>query len=124
MIAIRRSTILADARGGSLSRLPHLRDVVLRADDPRVERVLSVVRVGAAAPDVESRLLAGDDSVDHADSVYREMLGAGEVPAPPGTTENYNPNDFALFLLGSLTEPGSRTVTDAAKPAGAYGMAR
>lgn len=78
MIALRRSTILADAR---LGRLPDLRDqVVLSVDDPQVERVLAVVRVGAASPDVESRLLAGDDSVEHADSVYREMLNAGEVP--------------------------------------------
>lgn len=78
MFALRRSTVLADAR---LGRLPDLRDeVVLRADNPQVERVLAVVRVGAASPDVESRLLAGDDTVDHADSVYREMLNAGDVP--------------------------------------------
>jgi pilus assembly protein CpaC len=47
-------------------------------------------------------------------------LTKGEVPAPPGTTENYNPNDLELFLLGSLTHGGSRT----AEPTGPGGMYR
>ncbi len=47
-------------------------------------------------------------------------LVASEVPAVPGSTENFNPNDFELFMLGSLTAPGSRV----AKPVGPYGMAR
>jgi pilus assembly protein CpaC len=51
-------------------------------------------------------------------------LAPGEVPPPPGTTENYNPSDFSLFLLGALTEPGSRTAVTSAQPAGDYGMAR
>jgi pilus assembly protein CpaC len=51
-------------------------------------------------------------------------LGPGEVPPPPGATENYNPNDFALFLLGAITEPGSRADKRAAQPSGAYGMSR
>jgi hypothetical protein len=44
----------------------------------------------------------------------------GEVPALPGSTENYNPNDFDLFLMGSIVAPGSRT----AEPTGAVGMQR
>lgn len=47
-------------------------------------------------------------------------LGRGEVPAPPGTTEGYNPSDLELFLLGSLNHGGSRT----AEPTGAGGMYR
>lgn len=47
-------------------------------------------------------------------------MSAGEVPPPPGTTEDYNPNDFELFLLGSMTRPNSRT----AEPTGPFGMQR
>ncbi len=47
-------------------------------------------------------------------------MAAGEVPAPPGASEGYNPNDFELFMMGQLTESGSRT----AQPTGAYGMKR
>jgi pilus assembly protein CpaC len=52
-------------------------------------------------------------------SLVRPM-SPGEVPAPPGTTEGYNPNDFELFLMGQLLEAGSRT----AQPTGAFGMKR
>ncbi len=44
----------------------------------------------------------------------------GEVPAAPGTTEDYNPSDFNLFMLGAITKPGSKT----AQPTGAVGMQR
>ncbi len=47
-------------------------------------------------------------------------LGPGEVPAPPGTTENHNPNDIELFLLGLDSRPGSRT----AQPTGDVGLQR
>lgn len=47
-------------------------------------------------------------------------LAPGEVPPPPGTTENYNPNDFQLFVMGNLQSPGTRT----AEPTGAFGMKR
>ena len=47
-------------------------------------------------------------------------LGPGEVPLPLGRTENYNPNDLELFLLGSLVRVGSRT----AEPTGEGGMER
>lgn len=47
-------------------------------------------------------------------------MAPDEVPAPPGRTENYNPSDFQLFLMGQLTVPGSRT----AEPTGEYGMKR
>jgi len=47
-------------------------------------------------------------------------LGPAEVPAPPGTTENNNPNDIELFLLGLDTRPGSRT----ASPTGDVGLQR
>jgi pilus assembly protein CpaC len=47
-------------------------------------------------------------------------MAPGEVPPPPGTTENYNPSDFQLFLMGQLTVPGSRT----AQPTGEYGLQR
>lgn len=48
-------------------------------------------------------------------------MAAADVPPPPGTTENYNPSDLDLFLLGSLTAgPATRT----AQPTGAYGLAR
>jgi pilus assembly protein CpaC len=47
-------------------------------------------------------------------------LAPGEVPAPPGTTENNNPSDFELFLLGMDRRPGSRT----AQPTGVVGLQR
>ena len=47
-------------------------------------------------------------------------LAPGEVPAAPGTTENYNPSDFELFLLGMDHRPNSRT----ASPTGAVGLQR
>lgn len=47
-------------------------------------------------------------------------LGPGEVPPPPGTTENNNPNDFELFLMGMDHAAGSRT----AEPTGPIGLER
>ena len=47
-------------------------------------------------------------------------MAAGEVPAAPGTTENNNPSDVELFLLGLDHRPGSRTAT----PTGAVGLQR
>ncbi len=47
-------------------------------------------------------------------------LAPGEVPAAPGTTENNNPSDIELFLLGIDHRPGSRT----ASPTGAVGLQR
>ncbi len=47
-------------------------------------------------------------------------MAPGEVPAPPGASENYNPSDFDLFLMGSLLRPGTRT----AAPTGAVGLQR
>jgi len=47
-------------------------------------------------------------------------LSQGEVPGAPGTTENNNPSDFELFLLGMDHRPNSRT----ASPTGAVGLQR
>jgi len=47
-------------------------------------------------------------------------LGPGEIPAPPGTTENNNPTDIELFLLGMDRKAGSRT----AKPTADVGLQR
>ena len=47
-------------------------------------------------------------------------LAANEVPAPPGTTEDYNPTDFEFFLLGLDHRVSSRT----AEPTGPVGLAR
>ncbi len=47
-------------------------------------------------------------------------LAAGEVPPAPGTTENNNPSDLELFLLGTAMRPGSRT----AEPTGVVGLQR
>jgi len=47
-------------------------------------------------------------------------LGPGEVPAPPGTSEDNNPTDLELFLLGMDHRPGSRT----AQPTGQVGLQR
>lgn len=47
-------------------------------------------------------------------------LAQGEIPAAPGTTENNNPSDFELFLLGMDHRPNSRT----ASPTGAVGLQR
>src|SRR5688572_29667117 len=47
-------------------------------------------------------------------------MAPGEVPDPPGATQNYNPDDFELFMLGTLTRLGSRT----AEPTGPIGMER
>lgn len=47
-------------------------------------------------------------------------LAPGEVPPPPGTTEDYNPSDAELFLLGMDHRTDSRT----AEPTGPIGLAR
>jgi len=47
-------------------------------------------------------------------------LGPGEIPAPPGTTEDNNPNDIELFLLGMDHKSGSRS----AKPTAEVGLQR
>lgn len=47
-------------------------------------------------------------------------LAPNEVPPPPGTTENNDPSDVELFLLGLDTRPGSRT----AEPTGEIGLQR
>ena len=47
-------------------------------------------------------------------------LASGEVPPPPGTTENNNPSDLELFILGTAMRPGSRT----AEPTGVVGLQR
>ena len=47
-------------------------------------------------------------------------LGPGEVPAPPGTTEDSNPNDAEFFLLGMDHKAGTRT----AQPTGKVGLQR
>ncbi len=47
-------------------------------------------------------------------------LAPGEVPPAPGTTEDHNPTDFQLFLLGQDHLVGSRT----AEPTGPVGLAR
>ena len=47
-------------------------------------------------------------------------MAPGEVPKPPGTTEDNNPNDFELFLLGMDHRSESRI----AKPTGPLGLAR
>ncbi len=47
-------------------------------------------------------------------------LAPGEVPAAPGTTENNNPSDLELFILGMDHRPGSRQ----AEATGAVGLQR
>jgi len=47
-------------------------------------------------------------------------LASSEVPAPPGTTEDYNPNDWRFFLFGGDHRAMSRT----AEPTGPVGLAR
>lgn len=47
-------------------------------------------------------------------------MAPGEVPAAPGTTQDYNPGDFDLFMLGMLVKPG----TQSAEPTGAVGLQR
>ena len=47
-------------------------------------------------------------------------MAASEVPPPPGTTEDNNPNDFELFLMGLDHKAGSRS----AEPTGPIGMER
>jgi pilus assembly protein CpaC len=47
-------------------------------------------------------------------------LAAGEIPAYPGTTENNNPGDMELFLLGLDRQPRSRS----AKPTAKIGLRR
>ncbi|MEQ1564972.1 MAG: pilus assembly protein N-terminal domain-containing protein [Myxococcota bacterium] len=47
-------------------------------------------------------------------------LAPGEVPAAPGTTENNNPSDFELYILGMDHRPNSRTAT----ATGAVGLQR
>jgi len=47
-------------------------------------------------------------------------MAPGEVPPPPGTTENNNPTDLELFLLGKDTRGNSKI----AAPSGAVGIER
>ncbi len=47
-------------------------------------------------------------------------MAPDEVPMPPGTTENHNPTDFELFLLGMDHRLGSRS----AEPTGPIGLER
>lgn len=47
-------------------------------------------------------------------------MAADEVPLPPGATEDNNPNDFELFVLGLDHRAGTR----AAEPTGNVGMER
>lgn len=47
-------------------------------------------------------------------------LGPGEIPAPPGTTEDNNPTDLELFLMGMDHKAGSRS----AKPTAEVGLQR
>ena len=47
-------------------------------------------------------------------------LAPGETPAPPGTTEDNNPGDFAFFLMGMQRRAGSRTAT----PTATFGLDR
>jgi len=47
-------------------------------------------------------------------------MAPNEIPALPGTTENNNPSDLALFLLGADRRFGSRTAT----PTGSVGLQR
>jgi pilus assembly protein CpaC len=47
-------------------------------------------------------------------------MASGEVPPPPGTTMDFNPNDFEFFLLGLDHRVGSRT----AEPTGPIGLVR
>ena len=47
-------------------------------------------------------------------------LPPGQVPTPPGVTEDNNPNDFELFLLGMDHRSESKT----AAPTGPMGLAR
>jgi pilus assembly protein CpaC len=47
-------------------------------------------------------------------------LAPDEMPAPPGTTEDNNPGDFAFFLLGMERRAGSRTAT----PTATFGLDR
>jgi pilus assembly protein CpaC len=50
-------------------------------------------------------------------------MAPGEVPAAPGQTEDFNPNDFELFLLGMDHPIGSRTA-EPTGPTGPVGLAR
>ena len=47
-------------------------------------------------------------------------LQPGEIPAPPGVTEDNNPNDFELFLLGM----DHRSASKSAAPSGPMGLVR
>ena len=47
-------------------------------------------------------------------------LAEAEIPAPPGTTEDYNPSDLRLFLFGGDHRALSRT----AEPTGPVGLSR
>lgn len=73
-IAIRRSTILADARGGALSGLSHLaRAGSLPREDDRVEAVASRVRVGTSA---DVQVGAGGATAATAGIIYLVASGA------------------------------------------------
>jgi pilus assembly protein CpaC len=48
-------------------------------------------------------------------------MAPSEVPAPPGTTEDYTPSDLDLFLLGKIT---GNSAARTAEPTGPFGLVR
>jgi len=91
----------------------------VRATNARVPVLGDIPLVGALFRYVQHRRSEDELMIFVTPRLVRPMA-PGEVPPPPGTTENHNPNDFELFLLGLDHAVGSRT----AEPTGPIGLER
>jgi len=91
----------------------------MRSTNARVPVLGDIPLVGALFRYVQHRRTEDELMIFVTPRLVRPMA-QGEVPDPPGITENNNPNDFELFLLGLDHAVGSRT----AEPTGPIGLQR
>ena len=96
--------MLHETTNSTIARVPILGDIPI---------------IGSAFRFVQHRRTESELMIFVTPRLVRPM-SAGEVPAPPGTTEDNNPTDFELFMMGFDTHAGTRT----AEPTGPVGLVR
>lgn len=110
-LAIRRSTVLADARGGALSCLPHLSGSSPRTTDDRVERAaaqIAAVRVRVGEARVGEGVPGGVEAAT-AGAVYLVAAGAQGLfsyalfRGGGWVFQNKHPVWGVLFALGTMS---------------------